>query len=145
MASLQQIVDDFEFLDDWEDRYRYVIELGRTLEPMPDEDKTDLNKVQGCVSQVWLTNTVDRSDPSEPVMHFIGDSDAHIVRGLVAIMLAACSGNTASNIVAFNENALFTRLGLIEHLTPQRANGLRSMVARIKSQSADVLKNTQPS
>ncbi len=136
MASLEQIIDDFEFLDDWEDRYRYVIELGRTLEEMPESDKTDANKVQGCVSQVWLTYTVDRSDPEDPVLRFKGDSDAHIVRGLVAIMLAACSGKKASQIVDLDENALFGRLGLIEHLTPQRANGLRSMVKRIKTEAA---------
>ncbi|WP_136658588.1 SufE family protein [Nitratireductor sp. XY-223] len=135
MASLQQIIDDFEFLDDWEDRYRYVIELGRTLEHMPESDKTEASKVQGCVSQVWLVYRIDASDPQDPVLFFIGDSDAHIVRGLVAIMLAACSGKKASEIIAFDEGALFSKLGLIEHLTPQRANGLRSLVARIKSEA----------
>lgn len=136
MASLEQIVEDFEFLEDWEDRYRYVIELGRTLDEMPDSDKTEANKVQGCVSQVWLTYSVDPVDPEDPTLHFKGDSDAHIVRGLVAIMLAACSGQKASQVVSFDENALFARLGLIEHLTPQRANGLRSMVKRIKAEAA---------
>lgn len=136
MSTIEEIIDDFEFLDDWEDRYRYVIELGRTLEPMPDADKNDLTKVQGCVSQVWLTCRVDASDPAEPLLHLRGDSDAHIVRGLVAIMLAACSGKKASDIVALDESALFARLGLIEHLTPQRANGLRSMVARIKAEAS---------
>ena len=135
MPDIEQIVDDFEFLDDWEDRYRYVIELGRTLEPMPDSEKTDESKVQGCVSQVWLTFKIDASDPGDPVLIFRGDSDAHIVRGLVAIMLAACSGKKASEIVAFDEAALFARLGLMEHLTPQRANGLKSMVARIKNEA----------
>ena len=136
MSTIEQIIDDFEFLDDWEDRYRYVIELGRTLEPMPDADKTDASKVQGCVSQVWLTHTVDGADQADPVLRFKGDSDAHIVRGLVAIMLAACSGRRASDIVALDESALFAKLGLIEHLTPQRANGLRSLVARIKSEAS---------
>ena len=136
MASLEQIIDDFEFLDDWEDRYRYVIELGRTLEEMPESDHNEANKVQGCVSQVWLTYTVDPTDPEDPILHFKGDSDAHIVRGLVAIMLAACSGKKASEIIDLDENALFGRLGLIEHLTPQRANGLRSMVKRIKAEAA---------
>tara|TARA_R110002126_G_scaffold291640_1_gene454724 strand:- start:58829 stop:59266 length:438 start_codon:yes stop_codon:yes gene_type:complete len=135
MASLQQIVDDFEFLDDWEDRYRYVIELGRTLDEMPDSEKTDANKVQGCVSQVWLTTQVDIADAANPRLNFLGDSDAHIVRGLVAIVLSACSGKSASEILAFDENALFKELGLVEHLTPQRANGLRAMVARIKSEA----------
>ncbi len=136
MASLEQIVEDFEFLEDWEDRYRYVIELGRTLDEMPESDKTEANKVQGCVSQVWLTYSVDPVDPEDPILHFKGDSDAHIVRGLVAIMLAACSGQKASQVASFDENALFARLGLIEHLTPQRANGLRSMVKRIKAEAA---------
>ena len=136
MPTIEEIIEDFEFLDDWEDRYRYVIELGRTLEPMPDSDKNDLTKVQGCVSQVWLTDTVDGSDPADPVLHFKGDSDAHIVRGLVAIMLAASSGRKASEIIALDESALFAKLGLIEHLTPQRANGLRSMVARIKAEAS---------
>lgn len=135
MPDIGQIVDDFEFLDDWEDRYRYVIELGRTLDPMPDSDKTDESKVQGCVSQVWLTFTIDASNPADPVLHFKGDSDAHIVRGLVAIMLAACSGKKASEIAAFDEAGLFAKLGLMEHLTPQRANGLKSMVARIKNEA----------
>jgi len=137
MATLEDIVGNFEFLDDWEDRYRYVIELGRSLDEMPDGDKTDANKVQGCVSQVWLTYEVDRTVPDDPVLTFKGDSDAHIVRGLVAIMLAACSGKKASEILALDENALFNELGLIEHLTPQRANGLRSMVKRIKQEAAD--------
>jgi len=136
MPTIEEIIDDFEFLDDWEDRYRYVIELGRTLEPMPDSDKNDLTKVQGCVSQVWLTYTIDGSDRADPILHFKGDSDAHIVRGLVAIMLAASSGRKASEIVSLDEGALFAKLGLIEHLTPQRANGLRSMVARIKAEAS---------
>ncbi|MCR9139032.1 MAG: SufE family protein [Alphaproteobacteria bacterium] len=136
MATLDDIVGNFEFLDDWEDRYRYVIELGRSLDEMPESDKTDTNKVQGCVSQVWLTHTVDRTNPDDPVLTFKGDSDAHIVRGLVAIMLAACSGKKASEILTLDESALFGQLGLIEHLTPQRANGLRSMVKRIKQEAA---------
>ena len=142
MASLEEITENFEFLDDWEDRYRYVIELGRSLEDMSESDKSDANKVQGCVSQVWLTCTRNGSDPMDPVLSFRGDSDAHIVRGLVAIMLSAVSGKHASEIIAFDENALFDRLGLIEHLTPQRANGLRSMVKRIKSEAAEAKANS---
>lgn len=136
MASLEQIIEDFEFLDDWEDRYRYVIELGRSLEEMPESDKSEANRVQGCVSQVWLTCAADTADPDDPILILRGDSDAHIVRGLVAIMLAACAGRHASEIVELDENALFSQLGLIEHLTPQRANGLRSLVQRIKSEAA---------
>lgn len=141
MTALEEIIENFEFLDDWEDRYRYVIELGRALEDMPETDKSDANKVQGCVSQVWLTCDVDRSTADDPVLNFRGDSDAHIVRGLVAIMLAACSGKKASEIVALDENALFGQLGLIEHLTPQRANGLRSMVKRIKLEASAAASN----
>jgi len=138
MIAYDKLVEDFEFLDDWEDKYRYVIEIGRDLEAMPESDKTDENKVQGCVSQVWLTYEVDKSDPDDPVIRFKGDSDAHIVRGLVAIMLSAYSGKRASEIVRLDENEIFARLGLIENLTPQRANGLRAMVKRIKQEAAKV-------
>ncbi len=138
MIAYDKLVEDFEFLDDWEDKYRYVIEIGRDLEDMPESDKTDENKVQGCVSQVWLTYEVDKSDPDDPVIRFKGDSDAHIVRGLVAIMLSAYSGKRASEIVRLDENEIFARLGLIENLTPQRANGLRAMVKRIKQEAAKV-------
>jgi cysteine desulfuration protein SufE len=131
MASLEQIREDFAFLDDWEDRYRYVIELGKDLEPLVPEEKSEENKVQGCVSQVWLVREEDGAG-ADPMIRFRGDSDAHIVRGLVAIALAAFSGRHASEIEQFDAVALFDELGLVEHLSPQRANGLRSMVARIK-------------
>lgn len=134
MPSIDAIIDDFAFLDDWEDRYRYVIELGKALPEMPEDEKTETNKVRGCVSQVWLVaETAGGGD--DPVIHFRGDSDAHIVRGLVAIALAALSGKPASQIERFDAAALFSKLGLIENLTPQRANGLRAMIARIKSQA----------
>ena len=136
MASLEQITEDFQFLDDWEDRYRYVIELGKELEPLDPSEKTDEHKVQGCVSQVWLVPAIDRLQSDDPVIRYRGDSDAHIVRGLVAIVLAAYSGRHASEIQAVDAVALFEKLGLVEHLTPQRANGLRSMVARIKQEAA---------
>lgn len=138
MIAYEKLAEDFEFLDDWEDKYRYVIEIGRELEDMPETDKTDENKVQGCVSQVWLTYEVDKSDPEDPVIRFKGDSDAHIVRGLVAIMLSAYSGKRASEIIRLDENGIFARLGLIENLTPQRANGLRAMVKRIKQEATKV-------
>jgi cysteine desulfuration protein SufE len=136
--SLDSIVDDFSFLDDWEDKYRYLIELGRTLEPLPDEARTDANKVRGCASQVWLQTKVADSD-GEPVIHFRGDSDAHIVRGLIALTLAFFSGHTARDIVAGDALELFRKLGLSEHLTPQRSNGLRSMVERIKKDARAAL------
>ncbi len=132
--GIERIFEDFEFLDEWEDRYRYVIDLGRDLPPFPESARTPQNKVQGCVSQVWLETT--RSDGPDPVMRFAGDSDAHIVRGLVAIMLALFSGRRASEIAKIDAEAVLKRLGLDEHLTPQRANGLRSMVARIRRDAA---------
>ncbi|MDP3523164.1 MAG: SufE family protein [Hoeflea sp.] len=133
MSKLQTIIDDFEYLDDWEDRYRYVIEIGKALPEMPQAERTDANKVKGCASQVWLVAETEAGDPGDPVMLFRGESDAHIVRGLVAIVLAATSGQKASAVEALDEVELMSRLGLGEHLSTQRANGLRSMVARIKA------------
>ena len=138
MTSIQAIRDDFAFLDDWEDRYRYVIDLGAALPPFPDENRIDVYKVPGCVSQVWLTTEV--GEGPDPIVEFRGDSDAHIVRGLVAIMLALFSGHRASEIVATDAEAAMRALGLDEHLTPQRANGLRSMIKRIKHDAEAALK-----
>ncbi len=136
--DIDDIVENFALLDDWDDRYRYVIELGRGLTPLPDADRTDSNKVQGCTSQVWLATTV-RQGAAAPVLDFLGDSDALIVRGLVAILLAMMSGRTASDILAADPIALFETLGLREHLTPQRSNGFRSMVSRIRADAQAVL------
>jgi cysteine desulfuration protein SufE len=130
--SLDEIIDNFGYLDEWEDRYRYVIELGRTLEPLDAAAHTDANKVLGCASQVWLETKVDRSGQGEPVLTFRADSDAHIVRGLVALILVLYSGKTASKILETDAQALFDQLGLSAHLTRQRTNGTRSMVERIK-------------
>ena len=138
--DLDDLAAEFEMMDDWEDRYRYVIDLGAALAPFPDESRIDAYKVRGCVSQVWLTTRV--GDGPDPVVEFQGDSDAHIVRGLVAIMLALFSGRPASQIVATDAEALLKELGLDEHLTPQRANGLRSMVKRIKRDAEAALKQT---
>lgn len=137
-SDLQTILDDFSFLDDWEDRYRYVIDLGRDLPPFPDEHKTDANKVRGCVSQVWLTTKREAGD--DPVIQFTGDSDAHIVRGLVAIMLALYSGKKASMIATTDAEPVLRQLGLDEHLTPQRANGLRAMVLRMRKDAETALR-----
>ena len=134
MTTLAQMTEDFTFLDDWEDRMRYVMELGRELPDLPEADRTAENKVKGCASQVWLVTRPQEG--KDPVIDFAGDSDAHIVRGLVAIVLAAYSGKRASEIVAFDAIELFSRLGLIEHLTAQRANGLRSMIQRIREEAA---------
>ena len=130
MNTIDDIETDFELLDDWEDRYRYLIELGRQLPPLPDGAQNDESKVRGCVSQVWLVSDVIAETP--PRLTFFGDSDAHIVKGLVAIAMALFSGRTADEIEQIDAEARFSRLGLQEHLTPQRSNGLRSMVSRIK-------------
>ena len=130
--SIDDIIDDFALIDDWEERYRYVIELGRALPGLPDSAHTEENSVRGCASQVWLETTVSQNDKGEPVLSFRGDSDAHIVRGLVAIILALYSGKTAREILDIDALAAFEKLGLIEHLTPQRSNGVRSMVERIR-------------
>ena len=134
----EDILSDFEFLDDWEDRYRYVIELGRKLDPLPEEAHNDANKVHGCVSQVWLETKVEKGE-GEPVLSFTGDSDAHIVSGLVAITLSLFSGQPASKILAIDANEALKKLGLDEHLTPQRSNGLAAMVQRIKSDAQAAL------
>ena len=130
-SGAEALVEEFGFLDDWEDRYRYVIELGKALPPLPEAEKTDANKVTGCASQVWLVSEAE--DRDRAVLRFRGDSDAHIVRGLIAILLKLFSGRPAHEIAATNAEAYFARLGLRDHLTSQRSNGLSSMVQRIQS------------
>ncbi len=132
--DIQTIIDDFAFLDDWEDRYRYLIDLGRELEPLADIERSDRTRVQGCVSQVWLVS--EPADGPDPVLVFRGDSDAHIVRGLVAVMLALYSGRHAGEILDIDAEQTLRTLGLDEHLTPQRANGLRAMIDRIRKEAA---------
>ncbi|WP_438753660.1 SufE family protein [Pararhizobium sp. O133] len=138
MTPLAEIIDNCAYLDDWQDRMSYVIELGRKLPDMPQALRTSDNKVQGCASQVWLV-THANDDDSDPILTFEGESDAHIVRGLVAIVLSIFSGRPASDIVKTDALDLFTRMGLIEYLTAQRANGLRSMIKRIKDEAAQKL------
>ncbi|MCO4318371.1 SufE family protein [Phyllobacterium sp. 21LDTY02-6] len=135
--TIDDIIADFDFLDDWEDRYRYVIDLGRDLKPYPDAARDAQHKVNGCVSQVWLKSTV--GDGPDPTIELLGDSDAHIVRGLVAIMMALYSGRRASEILAIDPEAILRKLGLDENLTPQRSNGLRAMVGRIRREAEMVL------
>ena len=135
--SIEEISDNFEFLDDWEDKYKYVIELGNQLETFPEDARNDGNKVQGCVSQVWVTSAI--SEGQDPTLRFFGDSDAHIVRGLVAIAFAIFSGKPAAKILETEEKQIFDQLGLSEHITPQRSNGLRSLVARIKQDATEAL------
>lgn len=128
LPSFADILETFDLLDDWEDRYRYLIDLGKQLPPLPDSARTAANKVPGCVSQVWLeTSLVDGR------MRFVGDSDAHIVKGLVALLIALHSDRPPAEILATDTLAAFRKLGLDAHLTPQRSNGLRSMVDRMRS------------
>ena len=134
--TFDAIRSDFALLDDWEDRYRYVIELGRALPPLPDALRTEANKVRGCASQVWLASAVRRAGPTAPrVFSFVGDSDAHIVRGLIAILFAMYADKTAEEILRVDARAAFAELGLQEHLTPQRSNGFFSMVERIRREA----------
>ena len=130
-SSIDEIIENFDLLEEWDDRYRYLIELGRTLPPLPETARSDANKVQGCVSQVWLSTTIKPNGSTGPVLAFDGDSDAHIVRGLIAILFALYSGKGAKDILSTDAVALFEKLGLRDHLTPQRSNGFRSMVDRI--------------
>ena len=136
--TIDEIRENFALLDDWDDRYRYVIELGRTLAPMPEAEHSAANKVQGCASQVWLSKQIDRSG-GEPLLKYLGDSDAHIVRGLVAILLTLYSGRTPREVLATDALAVFDEFGFREHLTPQRSNGLRAMVERIRSDARETL------
>ena len=129
-VSLPELLENFEFLDDWMERYRYIIELGKRLPEMPEAQRTAENKVLGCQSQVWLV--VAESDDPERIV-FEADSDAHIVRGLVAILLVMFSGKTRAEILALDPRPTFAELGLDQHLSQGRSNGLLSMVGRIKA------------
>ncbi len=132
-SALQTIRDDLAFLDDWDDRYRYLIDLGKAMAPLPAEAYSDANKVQGCASQVWL---LMHRDPTTGVLSIRGDSDALIVKGLVALVVALFDGRSPADIRAIDAKAFFDEIGLSSHLTAQRSNGLASMVARIKAEAA---------
>jgi cysteine desulfuration protein SufE len=137
--SIDEIIENFALLDEWDDRYRYLIELGRTLPPLPDAARTDSNKVRGCASQVWLSTSVKPDGAAGPTLNFLGDSDAHIVRGLIAVLFALYSGQGAKHILSTDAVALFEKLGLREHLTPQRSNGFRAMVDRVRRDAGAAL------
>jgi cysteine desulfuration protein SufE len=139
MSDIVDIIENFESLEDWDDRYRYLIELGRELPTMSVAAHSEANKVQGCASQVWLDTSVRLNGADGPVLTFVGDSDAHIVRGLIAILFAIYSGKHAREIIAADAVALFEKMGLREHLTPQRSNGFRSMVERIRADARSAL------
>lgn len=131
MSGWQQIRDDFSLLDDWEDRYRYIIEMGRALPEFSDQNKTQANKVQGCVSQVWLVAEAQQNNGASR-LHFEGTSDAAIVQGLIAILFSLYQDKSAQDILDLDAVAHLKQLGLDEHLTPQRSNGLASMIARMR-------------
>ena len=139
MTGIDEIIDNFALLDEWDDRYRYVIELGRTLAPLPEGAHSEANKVRGCASQVWLLTHVKPDGAAGPTLSFDGDSDAHIVRGLIAIVIALYSGKRAKEILETDALNLFDRIGLREGLTPQRSNGLRSMIERIRAEAKAAL------
>src|ERR1700746_815253 len=141
MTTIDEIRENFELREEWDDRYRYVIELGRTLEPMPEAEHSSQNKVQGCVSQVWLSKKMDRAS-NGAVLKYLGDSDAHIVRGLIAILLTLYSGRTPQEILATDATGVFDEFGFRDHLTPQRSNGLRARVERIRSDARAALATT---
>lgn len=127
-AELEDLAAEFDVLGDWEERYRYVIDLGKDLAPLADAERADANKVRGCASQVWLVT----EPQADGALKFRGDSDAHIVRGLIAILLRLYSGHSAGEITAFDAHTAFAKLGLSGALSAQRSNGLASMVARIR-------------
>lgn len=137
LPSIDDIADNFELLDDWEDRYRYLIELGRLMPELPEADHTEANKVQGCASQVWLKMSPEGKGAGAKVA-FQGDSDAHIVRGLVALLVAMLSGRPAGEIAKADPLTFFDRFGLGQHLTQQRSNGLRAMVDRIRGEAGRI-------
>ncbi|PIB94747.1 SufE family protein [Caulobacter sp. FWC2] len=134
-TALNDLADEFELLGDWEERYRYVIELGKELQPLTDAERSEDNKVRGCASQVWLVT----QPQADGTLAFKGDSDAHIVSGLVAIMLRLYSGRTPADIAAFDAKGAMDKLGLSEALSSQRSNGLKSMVARIQHDAQSAL------
>ena len=138
---LETLKSDFELLDDWEDRYRHVIELGKELPPFDEAARTNANKVRGCASQVWLVSRIS-GPPSDPAVTYSGDSDALIVKGLVAIALMIYSGRRARDIVATDAAPILRELGLHDHLTPQRSNGFAALIERIKAEARSALQDS---
>ncbi len=132
-TAFETLKDDFEFIDDWEERYKYVIELGKNMPALAQAEQTEANKIHGCVSQVWLKTTFGQNDAGEKTLQFLGDSDALIVRGLVAILRIMLNDQPVEYVAKIDAIAAIGELGLNEHLTPQRSNGLTSMIARLQS------------
>ena len=129
--NVDELVESFAMLGEWEERYRYLIELGRKLPPLPDADRTEANKVRGCMSQVWLASALQPGPP--PRLELRGDSDAHIVKGLIALLFKLYAGRTPREILALDVRSVFERLGLESHITMNRRNGFYSMVERIRA------------
>lgn len=144
VATIDDLLADFELLDEWEDRYRHVIDLGRALPPLDEASRTLANKVRGCASQVWITSRV-AGPPGDPVLHFEGDSDALIVKGLIAIAFMLFQDRPARDILATDAVPVLRQLGLSDHLTPQRSNGFASMIARIKADAGAALQASSSS
>lgn len=138
-AAFEDIAETFDFLDDWEDRYRHVIELGRAMTPLEDALKVPATKVEGCASQVWLVPAIEGTGASG-VFHFRGDSDAMIVRGLIAVLVALFDGQPLGDVVKVDAGGELARLGLDQHLSAQRSNGLRAMIERIRLLARTALK-----
>jgi cysteine desulfuration protein SufE len=132
--NVDDLIENFELLGDWEERYRYLIDLGRKLSPMPESNHSEANKVRGCMSQVWLTHQVRPGSP--PTLEFQGDSDSHLVKGLIALLLLLTSGKTGAEILATDIASIFTKLGLESHITMNRRNGFYAMVERIRALAA---------
>ena len=130
-TAFEEIVEDFEFLEDWEDRYRYVIEQGKAMDPLDDALKVPATKVEGCASQVWLHTTVENGR-----FHFDGDSDAMIVKGLIAVLRRLYNGLDVEAVLGVDARAEMARLGLNDHLSAQRSNGLRAMIERVRTVAA---------
>ncbi len=135
LPSIDEIKDAFALIDDWEERYRYLIEIGKALPGLPEAQRTEDNRVKGCASNVWVVTHVDRPGP-DALIRFEGESDAHIVKGLVALTLAYYSGRPAREVATDDAFGLFRSFGLEQHLTPQRSNGVRSMIDRIRRDAA---------
>jgi len=132
MPNLEEILDNMEFLENWEDKYKYIIELGQSINNFDDALKNNSTKVNGCLSQVWLYSKINQNKNGEEVLNFVGDSDAFIVKGLIAILIAIYSEKKPSEILEIKHEDIFTKFGLQNHLSPQRSNGLLSMIQRIK-------------
>ena len=139
-AQADELIETFSLFEEWEDRYRFLIDLGRELPAFDEEDKTDFNKVHGCQSNVWLVATA-RNENGAPIVDFVADSDAHIVRGLIAVLRRLYAGKTADEILHFDIEAFLKQLGLDQHLSLGRRNGLAGMVARVKQLASEILSN----